>query len=184
MGRKLFVGNLSYNTDERRLEEIFQAIGPVDSVNIVRDQMTGRARGFAFVEMQTDEAAQSAIQKLNETDLDGRKIAVNEARPKPQGDRGGRPAAAVVAAARVVANPAGSVPTPEEASCKSPDRPRTSAPESAPVRKNNSKRRRAGSRRASATSRKPSSADGEDPDIAGIIPGPQPSPWGDEQEEQ
>jgi cold-inducible RNA-binding protein len=91
MGRKLFVGNLSYNTDERRLEEIFQAIGPVDSVNIVRDQMTGRARGFAFVEMQTDEAAASAIQKLNETDLDGRKIAVNEARPKPQGDRGGRP---------------------------------------------------------------------------------------------
>ena len=46
MGRKLFVGNLSYNTDERRLEEIFQAIGPVDSVNIVRDQMTGRARGL------------------------------------------------------------------------------------------------------------------------------------------
>ena len=63
----------------------------MDSVNIVRDQMTGRARGFAFVEMQTDEAAASAIQKLNETDLDGRKIAVNEARPKPQGDRGGRP---------------------------------------------------------------------------------------------
>jgi cold-inducible RNA-binding protein len=91
MGRKLFVGNLSFNTDERRLEELFQSIGPVDSVNIVRDQMTGRARGFAFVEMQTDEAAQTAIQKLNETELDGRKLAVNEARPKPSGDRGGRP---------------------------------------------------------------------------------------------
>ena len=94
MGRKLFVGNLSFNTDERRLEELFQSIGAVDSVNIVRDQMTGRARGFAFVEMQTDEAAQSAIQKLNETELDGRKLAVNEARPKPAGggggDRGGR----------------------------------------------------------------------------------------------
>jgi RNA recognition motif-containing protein len=89
MGRKLFVGNLPFNTDEHRLEEVFAVIGPVDSVNIVRDQMTGRARGFAFVEMQTDEAAQSAIQKLNDTDLDGRKIAVNEARPKPSGGGGG-----------------------------------------------------------------------------------------------
>jgi cold-inducible RNA-binding protein len=95
MGRKLFVGNLSFNTDERRLQELFESIGPVDSVNIVRDQMTGRARGFAFVEMQSDEAAQTAIQKLNETELDGRKLAVNEARPKPTGGggggRGGRP---------------------------------------------------------------------------------------------
>lgn len=96
MGRKLFVGNLSFNTDERRLEEFFAAIGPVDTVNIVRDQMTGRARGFAFVEMQTEEGAQSAIQKLNDTELDGRKLAVNEARPKTPGggggggDRGGR----------------------------------------------------------------------------------------------
>jgi RNA recognition motif-containing protein len=95
MGRKLFVGNLSFNTDERRLEELFQSIGPVDTVNIVRDQMTGRARGFAFVEMQSDEDAQSAIQRLNDTELDGRKLAVNEARPKTPGgggggDRGGR----------------------------------------------------------------------------------------------
>src|SRR6266404_4170301 len=89
MGRKLFVGNLSFNTEEARLQELFEAIGPVDSVNIVRDQMTGRARGFAFIEMQTDEAAQSAIQKLNETELDGRRIAVNEARPKPTGGGGG-----------------------------------------------------------------------------------------------
>ena len=89
MGRKLFVGNLSFNTAESRLQELFESIGPVDSVNIVRDQMTGRARGFAFVEMQTDEAAQSAIQKLNETELDGRRIAVNEARPKPSGGGGG-----------------------------------------------------------------------------------------------
>ena len=94
MGRKLFVGNLSFNTDERRLEELFQTVGAVDTVNIVRDQMTGRARGFAFVEMQSEEDAQSAIQKLNDTELDGRKLAVNEARPKPTGgggDRGGRP---------------------------------------------------------------------------------------------
>ena len=94
MGRKLFVGNLSFNTDERRLEELFVSVGPVDTVNIVRDQMTGRARGFAFVEMQSDEDAQNAIQRLNDTELDGRKLAVNEARPKPAGgggDRGGRP---------------------------------------------------------------------------------------------
>jgi len=89
MGRKLFVGNLPFSTDERRLEELFAEIGPVDTVNIVRDQMTGRARGFAFVEMQTDEAAQTAIQRLNDTELDGRKIAVNEARPKPSGGGGG-----------------------------------------------------------------------------------------------
>ena len=95
MGRKLFVGNLSFNTDERRLEELFQSVGAVDTVNIVRDQMTGRARGFAFVEMQSEEDAQNAIQRLNDTELDGRKLAVNEARPKPTGggggDRGGRP---------------------------------------------------------------------------------------------
>jgi cold-inducible RNA-binding protein len=89
MGRKLFVGNLSFNTEENRLQELFEAVGPVDSVNIVRDQMTGRARGFAFVEMQTDEAAQNAITRLNETELDGRRIAVNEARPKPSGGGGG-----------------------------------------------------------------------------------------------
>jgi len=89
MGRKLFVGNLSFNTDERRLEELFQSVGAVDTVNIVRDQMTGRARGFAFVEMQSEEDAQSAIQKLNDTELDGRKLAVNEARPKPAGGGGG-----------------------------------------------------------------------------------------------
>ena len=72
----------------------FQSVGAVDTVNIVRDQMTGCARGFAFVEMQSDEDAQAAIQKLNDTELDGRKLAVNEARPKPSGggggDRGGR----------------------------------------------------------------------------------------------
>ena len=87
MGRKLFVGNLSFNTDERRLEELFLSVGPVDTVNIVRDQMTGRARGFAFVEMQSDEDAQNAIQRLNDTELDGRKLAVNEARPEAHGRR-------------------------------------------------------------------------------------------------
>ncbi len=89
MGRRLFVGNLSFNTDERRLEELFQSVGPVESVNIVRDQATGRARGFAFVDMQSDEAAQGAIDRLHDTELDGRKLAVSEARPKPVGGGGG-----------------------------------------------------------------------------------------------
>ena len=90
MGRKLFVGNLPFRTDEPQLEALFQAIAPVESVNVVRDQVTGRARGFAFVEMQTDEGAASAIERLDGTDMDGRKIAVNEARPKAAGDRGPR----------------------------------------------------------------------------------------------
>ena len=95
MGRKLFVGNLPFSTDERRLEELFAAIGPVDTVNIVRDQMTGRARGFAFVEMQTEEDAQKAITQFNGTDMGGRQLVVNEARPKPEfagsgGGGGGR----------------------------------------------------------------------------------------------
>lgn len=91
LGRKLFVGNLPFSTDERELEDLFQAVAPVDTVNVVRDQMTGRARGFAFVEMQTDEGASAAIDSLNGKELGGRKIAVNEARPKPMGDRGPRP---------------------------------------------------------------------------------------------
>ena len=93
MGRKLFVGNLSFNTDERRLEELFASIGQVDSVNIVRDQMTGRARGFAFVEMPNDEEAAKAIAGLDGKEAGGRNLKVNEARPKgesgpPRGPRG------------------------------------------------------------------------------------------------
>ena len=88
MGRRLYVGNLPYSTGEAELQELFSKAGTVESVRVMRDAATGRARGFAFVEMGTEEAAQSAIQRLNDTDLDGRKIAVNEARPKPSG--GGR----------------------------------------------------------------------------------------------
>jgi RNA recognition motif-containing protein len=92
VGRKLFVGNLPFRIDEPQLEALFQSVGPVDSVNVVRDQTTGRARGFAFVEMQTDEGAASAIERLDGTEIEGRKIAVNEARPKTGGggDRGPR----------------------------------------------------------------------------------------------
>lgn len=88
MNRKLFVGNLSFSTEESTLQDLFAQAGPVDSVRVMRDQATGRSRGFGFVEMATEEAAQAAIDKFNETELDGRRIAVNEARPPASG--GGR----------------------------------------------------------------------------------------------
>jgi cold-inducible RNA-binding protein len=90
MNRKLFVGNLSFNTEERALQDLFAQAGPVTSVRLMRDQATGRARGFGFVEMETDEGAQAAIDKFNNTELDGRRIAVNEARPMVPGGGGGR----------------------------------------------------------------------------------------------
>jgi RNA recognition motif-containing protein len=85
MNRKLFVGNLSYNTQESTLEELFAQAGTVASVRVMRDQATGRARGFGFVEMETEDAAQAAIDKFNNTEVDGRRIAVNEARPQVGG---------------------------------------------------------------------------------------------------
>jgi RNA recognition motif-containing protein len=92
MGRKLYVGNLPYSVSEDELRELFGRSGAVDTVNVVRDTATGRARGFAFVEMATDADAQKAITELNETQMGGRTLAVNEARPKPQfgGGGGGR----------------------------------------------------------------------------------------------
>jgi RNA recognition motif-containing protein len=88
MGRKLYVGNLPYEVGETELQEMFSQAGSVESVTVMRDQATGRARGFAFVEMSTDAEAQTAIQNLNETQLGGRSLTVNEARPKTEG--GGR----------------------------------------------------------------------------------------------
>jgi RNA recognition motif-containing protein len=82
MGRKLYVGNLPYEVGETELQELFARAGSVESVTIMRDQMTGRARGFGFVEMSTDEEAQAAIRELNESQLGGRSLTVNEARPK------------------------------------------------------------------------------------------------------
>jgi len=83
MGRKLYVGNLPYEIGETELQDLFAKAGSVDSVTVMRDQATGRARGFAFVEMSTDAEAQTAIRDLNETQLGGRSLTVNEARPKP-----------------------------------------------------------------------------------------------------
>jgi cold-inducible RNA-binding protein len=82
MARKLYVGNLPYDTSDQDLHNLFGSVGTVDSVNLMRDMATGRARGFAFVEMATDEEAQTAIEKLNNHELSGRNLTVNEARPK------------------------------------------------------------------------------------------------------
>ena len=93
MARKLYVGNLPYTTNEQDLQDLFATAGTVDSINVMRDMATGRARGFAFVEMATDEEAQQAISMLNERDFGGRNLTVNEARPKVSsggfGDGGG-----------------------------------------------------------------------------------------------
>jgi cold-inducible RNA-binding protein len=82
MARKLYVGNLPYDTTEQDLQTLFASAGTVDTVNVMRDMSTGRARGFGFVEMGTDEEAQKAIALLNEKDFGGRSLTVNEARPK------------------------------------------------------------------------------------------------------
>jgi RNA recognition motif-containing protein len=89
MGRKLYVGNLPYQAGETELQELFARAGSVDSVTVMRDQATGRARGFAFVEMGTDDEAQTAIRELNATELGGRSLTVSEALPKTAGAGGG-----------------------------------------------------------------------------------------------
>src|SRR3954449_6793156 len=89
MGRKLYVGNFPYETGEAELQELFARAGSVETVKVMRDMATGRARGFAFVEMSTDDEAQKAIAELNEYQLGGRSLSVNEARPKPAYGGGG-----------------------------------------------------------------------------------------------
>src|SRR5262249_47722741 len=89
MGRRLYVGNLPYSTGETELQELFSKAGKVESVRVMRDAATGRARGFAFVEMSTDDEAQKAASEFNQYQLGGRALTVNEARPKPEGGFGG-----------------------------------------------------------------------------------------------
>jgi len=88
MGRKLYVGNLSYDADQATLETMFSEHGTVESVNLITDRETGRSKGFGFVEMSSDEEAQAAMAALDGKDYGGRAIKVNEARP--QTSRGGR----------------------------------------------------------------------------------------------
>ena len=94
MSRKLYVGNLSYNTTEADLETLFSQSGTVESVRVMRDMATGRARGFGFVEMASEEEAQAAINATNGQEFGGRALTVNEARPQERtggfGGGGGR----------------------------------------------------------------------------------------------
>jgi cold-inducible RNA-binding protein len=89
MGRRLYVGNLPYSAGEAELQALFSQAGNVESVRVMRDAATGRARGFAFVEMATDEEAQKAASEFNQFQMGGRPLTVNEARPKPEGGFGG-----------------------------------------------------------------------------------------------
>ena len=90
MTNKLYVGNLSYDTKEATLSELFASVGAVTSVSLITDRATGRSKGFAFVEMASDTVTQQAIAELNGKEVDGRSITVAEARPKREDDRGGR----------------------------------------------------------------------------------------------
>lgn len=90
MGKKLYVGGLSYSTTEDNLHGLFSQAGSVDSVKIITDRDTGRSKGFGFVEMSTEDAAQSAIEQFDGKEFEGRKLTVNEARPQaPRENRGG-----------------------------------------------------------------------------------------------
>jgi RNA recognition motif-containing protein len=89
---RLYVGNLSFETGEEDLQEAFGQLGTVESVHLVRDQFSGRSRGFAFVEMPNDDQARAACEKFNEKEFQGRKLTVNEARPQARrGGPGGGP---------------------------------------------------------------------------------------------
>src|SRR4029079_19831275 len=89
MARNLYVGNLPFSAGEAELQELFATACAVECVKVMRDMATGRARGFAFVEMATDNDAQSAIDKLHNYEFGGRNLTVNEARPRPERSAGG-----------------------------------------------------------------------------------------------
>lgn len=89
MGRKLYVGNLSYNVDSSELEQLFSSHGTVESATVISDRDTGQSKGFGFVEMSSDEEAQAAISALDGQDHNGRSLKVNEARPRAAGGGGG-----------------------------------------------------------------------------------------------
>ena len=123
--KNIFVGNLDFAATESSIRSLFEPYGQVDRVNLVTDRDTGRSRGFAFVEMTDSAEADRAIAALNGTDLDGRALNINEARPKPQGGGGGAAASAVAAVVAVpavvvvvdrasAASPAGNAPAKQE----------------------------------------------------------------------
>ena len=87
MGKKLYVGNLTYQVDSSHLEQLFSQFGTVQSAQVIQDRDTGRSKGFGFVEMDSEAEAQAAIDGLHDQEHDGRRLTVNEA--KPREDRGG-----------------------------------------------------------------------------------------------
>jgi len=89
MGKKLYVGNLTYGVTDSDLSKMFEIHGTVESAQIIMDRDTGRSKGFGFVEMKTDQEAQAAIKALNGQDAGGRSMTVNEAKPRTEGGRGG-----------------------------------------------------------------------------------------------
>jgi len=89
MGKKLYVGNLPYGVGDPELLRLFEPHGTVASAQVIMDRDTGRSKGFGFVEMASDAEAQAAITAMNGAELEGRALTVNEARPKPEGGRGG-----------------------------------------------------------------------------------------------
>jgi RNA recognition motif-containing protein len=89
MSTKLYVGNLPYQTSESELQTMFEAMGPVDTINVIRDRATGQARGFAFVEMSDAESARRAITQLDRSEYGGRSLTVNEAKPMTDRNNGG-----------------------------------------------------------------------------------------------
>ena len=86
---RLYVGNLSFNTAEAELEQLFAPLGAVESVKLIRDHGTGRSRGFGFVEMSNDNEGRAACEALNEREFEGRRLTVNEAKPQERRDGGG-----------------------------------------------------------------------------------------------
>ena len=85
---RIYVGNLSFNTEEQQLEQLFASIGEVTSVRLIRDQATGRSRGFGFVEMTNTDDGRAACDALHEREFDGRRLTVNEARPQERNSGG------------------------------------------------------------------------------------------------
>lgn len=89
MAKKLYVGNLPYSATQQTLQDLFAQAGTVATATVIIDRMSGRSKGFGFVEMSTEEEAEKAIEMFNGKEVDGRKLTVNEAKPmEPRGDRG------------------------------------------------------------------------------------------------
>ena len=89
MAKKLYVGNLSYNSTEQELRELFSQVGEINDVAVISDKYTGQSKGFGFIEMATDEAADEAIKRFNGYSLDSRELTVNVARPREERSSGG-----------------------------------------------------------------------------------------------